>query len=232
MKYFTSLVNSNRIYFTGITAMLVAGCIFLIIQGRSAASIPLDAFHPFWLNVFFINYTFMGDGIFALSLIALLFFYYGKKQQAATLLCSFIISFFAIQVLKNLVNTSVPKIYFESGTYLQFTHGVSLSGDSGLPSAHTATAFAIATVIALMIKNKKMQLLIVAAAAVVGYSRIYLAGHFLMDIVTGALTGTVSGMIAVYLATYKPGIKSTFTKLHSIGKKTAQSPPDIQTATG
>ena len=232
MKNITSLINSNRIYFTGTTAMLVAGLIFFLIQCRAAAFFPLDAFHPFWLNVFFINYTFMGDGFFALSLIAILHFYYGKKQQAYTLLSSFIISGSVVQVIKNLANASLPKFYFEAGTYLQFTDGITLSADSGLISAHTATAFAIATVMALMIKNKKMQLLSVAAAALVGYSRIYLAGHFLMDVITGATIGTVSGLTAVYLAAYKPGLKRSFTKLQSIGEKTAQTPADIHTATG
>lgn len=232
MKNITSLITSNRIYFTGSTAMLIAGCIFFLIQGRAAAFLPLDAFHPFWLNVFFINYTFMGNGIFALSLVTVLFIYYGKKQQAYTLLSSFLISGFTIQVIKNLVNASIPKFYLEAGTYLQFTDGVALSADSGSPSAHTATAFAIATVMALMIKNKKMQLLIVAVAALVGYSRMYLAGHFLIDVITGASIGTVSGLIAVYLAPYKAGIQRSFTKLQDIRDKTTTTPADIKPATG
>lgn len=232
MKNITSLVHSNRIYFTSLTAMLVAGFILLVIQGKTAASIPLDAFHPFWLNVFFINYTFIGNGIFALSVIALLYFYYGKKQPAYTMLSSFLISGFAIQVLKNLVNASIPKLYLESGTYLHFRDGFSLSTDSGSASAHTATAFAIATVLVLMTKNKKMQLLILAAAALVGYSRIYLAGHFLMDIITGALTGTVSGIIAVHLARYKLGLKGSFTKWYRIGDKTVPTPADMQRLPG
>ncbi len=212
--------------------MLVAGFIFLIFQGKHAAFIPLDTIHPFWLNVFFINYTFMGNGIFALSLIALLYFYYGKKQPAYTMLSSFLISGFAIQVLKNLVNGSIPKLYLESGTYLHFREGISLSIDSGSASARTATAFAIATVLVLITKNKNKQLLFLAAAALVGYSRIYLAGHFLMDIISGALTGTVSGMIAVYLAQYKLGLKVSFTKWHRIGEKTVPTPADMQRLPG
>jgi membrane-associated phospholipid phosphatase len=224
MKNIISLVNSNRIYFTAFCVIIFLSCFLLVIPGNAAACITLDAFHPFWLNVFFINYTFMGNGFFALSLISVLFFYYGKKQQAYTLLSSVLISGFVIQVLKNLVNASLPKIYFEAGTYLQYTDGITLSTGSGSVSAHTATAFAIATVLALMIKNKKMQLLIVVAAALVGYSRMYLAGHFLTDVITGALTGTVSGSIAVILTPYHVGIKRSFTKLPRIGKKRPRPP--------
>ena len=174
----------------------------------------------------------MGNGIFALSLITVLYIYYGKKQQAYTLLSSFLISGFTIQVIKNLVNTSIPRLYLEAGTYLQFTDGVALSADSGSPSAHTATAFAIATVLAMLIKHKKMQWLIVMAAAGVGFSRMYLAGHFLIDVITGATIGTVSGLTAVYLAPYKAGIQRSFTKLQDIRDKTATTPADIQPATG
>ena len=84
----------------------------------------------------------------------------------------------------------------------------------------------------MLIKHKKMQWLIVMAAAGVGFSRMYLAGHFLIDVITGATIGTVSGLTAVYLAPYKAGIQRSFTKLQDIRDKTATTPADIQPATG
>ena len=195
-----------------------------MVNGKAAAFISLNAYHPFLLNVFFINYTFMGDGIFALCLIAAIFFYYKRKQQGLALLYSFLISGLIVQVIKNLVDSPRPKLFFEAGQYLHFIDGVSLANNSSFPSGHTATAFAIATVMALMMKDKTWQLLILIAAVLVGYSRIYLAQHFLLDVIIGALVGSTSGILAVYLAKNVKRIKRSFKKMHRLAPAAPTSP--------
>jgi len=197
------------------------------VNGKAAAFISLNAYHPFLLNVFFINYTFIGDGIFALCLIAAIFFYYKRKQQGFALLYSFLISGLLVQLIKNLVDSPRPRLFFEAGQYLHFINGVSLANNSSFPSGHTATAFAIATVMALMLKDKSWQLLLLIAAVLVGYSRIYLAQHFLLDVIIGALIGSTSGIAAVYLAQNIKGIKRSFKKMHRLSP-TATTPSAVQ----
>ncbi len=216
MQKISAALNHNKIYFGGLLTILLAATLFLIMSGKEAAFISLNSYHPFYLNVFFINYTFMGDGIFALCLVALMFFYFKRKQCGFALLYSFLISGLAAQLLKNMFNSPRPKLYFEAGTYLNFIDGVTLSGSSSFPSGHTATAFAIATVLILMIKNKNRQLLILMAAALVGYSRIYLAQHFLLDVIIGALLGSLSGILAFYLAQNRISIKRSIKKMHQV----------------
>ena len=228
MQKSPSVLSQNKIYLTGLIAIVIFSFFYLLINGKEAAFISLNSYHPFWLNVFFINYTFMGDGIFAIFLIASVFFYFKRKKLGFSLLYSFLISGIAAQILKNLVSSPRPKLYFEPGTYLNFIDGVTLSGNSGFPSGHTATAFAIATVLALMLKNKKLQLLILVAAALVGYSRIYLAQHFLLDVIVGACIGSISGIAAVYIGNNVIGIKLSFKKIHRL--PAAGSSNAIQTA--
>jgi membrane-associated phospholipid phosphatase len=223
MQKISEVVNQNKIYFTCLLALLASGVLFLVLNGKEAVFLSLNSYHPFFLNVFFINYTFMGDGIFAFFLIGLMFFYFKRKQCAFALLYSFLISGLIAQVIKNLVNAPRPKLYFEAGTYLNFIDGVTLTGNSGFPSGHTATAFAIATVLALMMKNKKWHLLILPAATLVGYSRIYLAQHFLLDVIAGALLGSIAGVLAFYIAQNRVNIKIAFKKMHRISSP-AQSP--------
>ena len=211
-----SVLNQNKVFFAALFFILFCGATYLLLNGKAAAFISLNAYHPFLLNVFFINYTFMGDGIFALCLIAAIFFYYKRKQQGLALLYSFLISGLIVQVIKNLVDSPRPKLFFEAGQYLHFIDGVSLANNSSFPSGHTATAFAIATVMALMMKDKTWQLLILIAAVLVGYSRIYLAQHFLLDVIIGALIGSSSGILAVYLAKNVKGIKRSFKKMHRL----------------
>ena len=67
-------IRKNKIYFIGLLASLLTAAVFLLANGKAATFISLNSYHPFLLNIFFINYTFMGDGIFALCLVAVMFF--------------------------------------------------------------------------------------------------------------------------------------------------------------
>ncbi|MBL0055758.1 MAG: phosphatase PAP2 family protein [Chitinophagaceae bacterium] len=151
----------------------------------------------FVVNVFFINYTFLGDGIFALCLPAYLYFHAKKKNLSLAYLFAFILSGLAIQVIKNLYTVDDPGLFIESGRYM-----MSHQQQNGYPSGHTATAFAIATVLIHSHKTKKWQLPALLGAALVGYSRIYLAHHDLSEILIGAGIGCFSGMTA-YLIIYR-----------------------------
>ena len=220
-------IRSKKIYFFTLFFLLLLSFLLESFYGKKESFILLNTYHSFWLNVFFINYTFIGDGIFAVGLIAFLYFYIKNKNLAINIFYSFLFSGIAAQIIKNLVNSPRPKLYFEAGTYLDFIDGISLSGYSSFPSGHTASAFAIATVFVLTTKNKKWQLIILFAALLVGYSRIYLAQHFLIDVTIGALLGCVSGLLSFLLAQMKFNVVDTFkNKLYF--KSSYGQPPVLQ----
>ena len=230
MQKISAALNHNKIYFGGLLTFLFAGILCMILNGNETTFISLNSYHAFYLNIFFINYTFMGDGIFALCLIALMFFYLKRNQCSLALLYSFLISGVAVQIIKNLVNSTRPNLYFEAGSYLNIIDDVTLSGSSSFPSGHTTTAFAIATVIILMMKNKNGQLLILMAAVLVGYSRIYLAQHFLQDVIIGALLGTASGILSFYLVQNRITIKRSMKHIYRVPSGSVSSPSTMQTA--
>jgi len=81
-----------------------------------------------------------------------------------------------------------------------------------------------------MMKNKNLQLLILMAAILGGFSRIYLAQHFLPDVLAGALLGSGSGILAFYLAQNRISIKRTIKKMHRVPSGSVSSPGVMQTA--
>jgi membrane-associated phospholipid phosphatase len=229
MKNSISLLRDNRIYFLGFFFFLCTGFLLLFFNGKAASFISLNTWHPFWMNVFFINYTFIGDGIFAIALIGICLFYFKKKQQGLALLYAFLLSGAAVQIIKNLVSAPRPRLFFEPGQYLFFVDDVSLANNSSFPSGHTATAFAIATVLILLMKNKRWQLPVLTAAVLVGYSRIYLAQHFLLDVLIGAVIGSVAGFLGVYITKTSRSIRFSFRKMHRIeNNRTILSPGAMQ----
>jgi membrane-associated phospholipid phosphatase len=74
---------------------------------------------------------------------------------------------------------------------------VSLPNSTSFPSGHAATAFATATAVAVLYPRLKWPLL--AVAALVALSRVYLGVHFWSDVVVGSLLGGAIGLATARL---------------------------------
>ena len=198
---------------------MIISTALLLVFGKAFGCIPLDAYHPFWLNVFFINYTFMGDGIFAICLVAIFLFYFKREKENKAILLAFIFTEITVQLIKNGMNVSKPCLFFEEGQTL-FDHGlISSSVYYSFPSGLTAIAFVLATVLVLVIKKAAWQLPILAAAILLGYSRIYLAQHDLGDVLIAAVLGTVSGLFAVHFVYNQANSVTKFLNIFKIRYK-------------
>ncbi len=215
-------------YFISLNGILLAGVLLLLMYGKSVSFITLNAYHPFLLNVFFINFTFIGDGIFALCLIALYLFYFKRKKEGVAYLYAFLFSGIVVQIIKNLVDAPRPRLFFEAGQYLHFIDGVSLANHSSFPSGHTATVFAIATVFVLFHQGIYTQLLVLLTAILVGYSRIYLAQHFLLDVMIGAVIGSAAGLMAFVLVKNSKKIGRSIKSMHQLSTQQVSPPSSIQ----
>jgi membrane-associated phospholipid phosphatase len=197
---FISKIKHANWFFYGTALLLVLGFVFICICGKSNSFFLLNSFHHPVLDYFFILFTNLGDGIIALVFCVLAIVFYRKKLYALSLFYAFIISGLIAQVLKRMVDAPRPKLYFANGEYTQFITGIKIATQHSFPSGHTATAFAIATVIMIVMKSRKWQIQILAVATLVGYSRIYLGQHFLLDVLVGAIIGYLSGIVAIDLA--------------------------------
>ncbi len=69
---------------------------------------------------------------------------------------------------------------------------------SSFPSGHTTSVFALAVLLALNTSDKRISLIYLITAVITGYSRIYLGQHFLADVTTGALIGTLSALVVYW----------------------------------
>ena len=160
----------------------------------------LNVYHPKWLDMFFVRYTFSGDGLVSIAAVILLALC-NKLKEAVTLLVAYISSGLAGQLLKNTVDFPRPRLYFEQTMihYQHFVEGVTLHDHSSFPSGHTASAFAMATIFSLCFKDSRVSIAAFGLATLTGYSRIYLAQHFLPDVVGGAFVGIIFAMLTYYL---------------------------------
>ena len=174
--------------------LFLLGILFLAIFQNSNFSIIINASHNNFLDQFFKYITFLGDGRFVF-LIAFIYLFANKKY-GTSILISLIINTILIQVLKRVVfsNRFRPSFYFknliEDGSW-NMIDGVELYEKFSFPSGHTALIFCLCMSICIFMKKKYFPLLLVLLAYIVGFSRIYLSQHFLIDVLAGALIGSL-----------------------------------------
>jgi membrane-associated phospholipid phosphatase len=72
-------------------------------------------------------------------------------------------------------------------------------GFASFPSGHTTSVFALATMLALLEKNKRTNVVYLLVAVAVGYSRIYLGQHFLNDVLMGSTIGMLTSLVIYWL---------------------------------
>ncbi len=202
MKNIGSVLIRNRPFFYLFLSFLMLGFILLSRESKAASFFELNRIHTSFLDLIFINYTFLGDGIFSVIAVAVLLLI-RKQAVAIQALISFLVSGLLIQLLKNIFQMPRPKAFFEPGQYSYFINGITHSGLNSFPSGHTTSAFALATIITLNTDDKRWGRFFFVAATVVGYSRIYLGQHFLQDVVAGAIIGVFTFVIGYFFFSTK-----------------------------
>lgn len=94
-------------------------------------------------------------------------------------------------LLKNLVRSSRPAWDDEQVELL-----IERPKDYSFPSCHTLSSFGAATAIFLF--DKKLGFLAYCLAFLIGFSRLYLFVHYLIDVIAGAIIGIVLALLVYY----------------------------------
>ena len=82
-------------------------------------------------------------------------------------------------------------------------HLLTTENDYSFPSGHAAASFAAAVAIgkkySFIIKGKSYKLIypLLAFAAVIGFSRVYIGVHYPLDVIFGAVIGTIFALAVV-----------------------------------
>ncbi len=189
-----SLYKENRLFFLLFSLFVLASICLLTILSKTDGFYFLNPVHNYFLTNFFIFFTYLGDGLFCIA-TGIGLFIFKKRSLGLMVLSSYAISGIIAQVLKYFVIEARPAVFLQKTAYPYFIDDVTLHNYSSFPSGHSASAFALAAVLSFSAKNKNYSILFLVAAILVGYSRIYLAQHFIEDVLAGSVIGFVSSIL-------------------------------------
>ncbi len=213
MTAVASRLQQRHLFFIGYLLILIPGLLLLAIKGKRDSFLLLNAFHKPWLDNFFINYTYMGDGLFAVALSVFLFFVLKQKKMGFIMLVAYAFTGILAQMIKPIIESPRPQPYFAPQWLPFFIKDIIHGGHTSFPSGHTVTAFAVATVIVLFTHNKLLHIVLLMLAMLTGFSRVYLSQHFLLDVLAGSLIGVAGSVLCVYWCRHIKEEKLVFKKV-------------------
>ena len=198
MPVLRSVIKDNSLYFTSLLIILLSAALGSFFYTRAESFYWLNSYHNNFLTTFFIYFTFLGDGLLSVA-FALILFAFNQRYLSIVVLCSYLLSGIIAQILKYFVIEARPAVFLQDSNYHYFIDTVTLHNYHGFPSGHSASAFALCTILSLSLKLRWEGLLLLFLACMVGYSRIYLGQHFLVDVTSGGIVGAISAVVCYFL---------------------------------
>ena len=141
--------------------------------------------------------------IVAWIIICISLYIFGGQNSKKVAVLGILALFFAnivVYILKVVIAEPRPFMVLPNVDLL-----ITETGSDSFPSGHTASSFAAATVIGLKskinINGKNYGLIypLLAFAALIGFSRIYIGVHYPIDVLFGALIGIISAVLVLKL---------------------------------
>jgi len=192
--------HSYKNFIIGITITTGAGLCLIVtsfIIGKNEFFLLLnndlgtaaDYFFRFWTNI--------GDGVVWI-LVAFLFFRY-RKNKLPLLISVFLFSTLITQLTKKFAYPEItrPTVSIRNTQLIHTVPGVELLSANSFPSGHTATAFCFFLLACLLVKKNWIIPVGFICALLVGYSRIYLAEHFPLDVGAGMMTAVITVLLSI-----------------------------------
>lgn len=193
------IIKQNWSFFLPYAVLLVGVGSLQVGFSQGLLSKNINQLHTPWADVFFKYMTQVGDGFFAVFVVLILLFI--QRLWAGLAGLCFLISGIVTQFLKRIVfeNEVRPSKFFE-GQWADFhrVEGVDLLTSNSFPSGHTTSAFAVFCLLALLVRDKRWGVVFLFLACLVGYSRLYLFQHFMIDVYVGSLIGTITTVLLYY----------------------------------
>jgi membrane-associated phospholipid phosphatase len=209
------IVNANCIRKASV-AVCTFGVIILIVSqliGKQQLFLYLNANLGIAVDYFLGIFTNAGDGAMWLVVLLLVLYQFKKKHFFPLVLTTFLTSTALVQFCKYVIlpNEARPYSAIADKSLIHTVSFITPHEINSFPSGHTATAFCIYLLLTLFIRQSWWLWVGLLYAVLVGYSRIYVAQHFPLDVAAGMLVSVASIWAGLFVQSkVTPDIKNSF----------------------
>jgi membrane-associated phospholipid phosphatase len=184
----------NAVVFSLILALLTA--IFLFMQGKENSFLVINKYNSPAFDYVFEYWTYLGDGVIWVPLFLYVILF--KKEFFLAVLASLIICTLLTHFFKRIVYPDDMRPIIVLGKEnIRVIQGLKINERNSFPSGHTSTAFTLALLMAYLVRRNFWVYFFPLIAFFVGYSRVYLAQHFVTDVLAGMVVGIVSSYLSL-----------------------------------
>lgn len=176
-------------------AMLLA--VFVFIYGKENSFMVINKYNNQGLDIVMRYWTYLGEGLIWAPLIIYVLLFrrdYFIAVLAGVLLCTLFTQF-----SKRVIFPDEFRPVVVLGEKVRTIAGLKINRANSFPSGHTSSAFTLALLTAYIVKGRFWMFFFPLLAFFVGYSRVYLAQHFVSDVSAGIFIGILASWISLML---------------------------------
>ena len=218
MQPYSNLIFKARYFLVPWILWVVAAGIVLLTFSVSEIHLAVNSRNNAFLDWIMPWITRGAEGWTIVACCLLMFAWNRRAGLFISLAC--IVPSGIVQLLKMTVFNGEPRpkwyFTFVEKTDLHYVPGVENWLYDSFPSGHTTAGFAFFFAIALCLRQRKIAILFFMAALAVGFSRIYLSQHFLLDVFAGSILGTVTTIIIFAEGTRRKWITLPITRQREV----------------
>ncbi len=204
------IFNSHKLLFTSTILLWFTVFFYWLYYGKEQAFFIINNNHTAWLDALMPILTHLGE--FYLLLPVLLYLYLKQVRLGLGLFIGYAGATLLSQGIKYWapLHNDRPSLYFYEDTRVHYVPDYFNSVSHSFPSGHTTLAFVVLMYLALTLRNTAAQLVCLFVAVLAAYSRVYLAQHFVEDLLGGAFIGSTFAVLSYLYFTTNKRINSNY----------------------
>ncbi len=175
---------------------------FVLLYPKQDSLMFINGHHTPFLDVIMYHITRLPELAFIVFVVILALF--AERRVLLAVVVAMALSGICIVLFKNVIFPGFFRPYhWLNGNHVTFHHvpGIHLHSNGSFPSGHTISAFCSLALVGFISRKPWVQFFLFIVACLSGYSRVYAAQHYLMDVYAGAVFGFFIALLIYQLFT-------------------------------
>ncbi len=186
-----AFIQNNRIVILCHILLAISVLPWIVMVNKNVSLIQINALNHPILDVIMYHLTRLPE--IAIIIFVLILSFFHEKRMFLSAVIALAICGITIIVCKHFIFNDFKRPFFwisqQETVVIHYVKGIKLHSNGSFPSGHTVSAFCSLSLVAFMTHSRLFKIFLFILAVAMGYSRVYVLQHYLMDVYAGALIG-------------------------------------------